>query len=190
MANSPENSHSLDDLLDFLTHASERGLMPAATSQALAVACRNVFGVLDATERAALPLDDLDGIIKRFTNKRAKEFSPSSLKEYGRRVHRAVELYQRWRESPADFSIKTRVTNGAAKKERPAKPEPLVTTIQTSDDALPAPMRDNSGYQTAFPIRPGQVVTVGNIPYDLSAAEAKRFARFVEMLAPAEPVTL
>lgn len=188
MANSPANAHSLNDLLEFLTHASERGLMPVATAQALAVACRNVFGVLDATERAALPLGDLDGIIKRFTNKRAKEFSPSSLKEYGRRVHRAVELYQRWRESPADFSIKTRATNGSGKKERPTKPDPLpAASTQATDDALSAPMRDNSGYQTAFPIRPGQVVTVVNIPYDLSTAEAKRFARFVEMLALVEP---
>lgn len=184
------NTHSLDDLLDFLTHASERGLMPAATAQSLAVACRNVFGILDANERAAMPLDDLDGVIKRFTNKRAKEFNPSSLKEYGRRVHRAVELYLRWRDNPADFSIKTRSTNTARKKERPPSHEQsheaLVVGGSHAEEDLATPLHGSAGYRTAFPIRPGQVVTVMNIPYDLSAAEAKRFAQFVEMLAPAE----
>ncbi len=118
------NSHSLNDLLAFLAHASERGLMPAATAQALAVACRNVFGVLSDEEREHLPLDDLDGIITRFSNKRAKDFNPSSLKTYGLRVRRAVEQLLRWEASPADFSVKTRSTSaararGARRRTRP-----------------------------------------------------------------------
>jgi hypothetical protein len=41
-----ENAYSVDDLLEFLDHAGDRGLMPAATAQALAVASRNVLGIL------------------------------------------------------------------------------------------------------------------------------------------------
>ena len=177
------NTASLDDLLEFLTHASERGLMPAATAQALAVACRNVFGVLDEKERAALPVADLEAVIKRFANKRAKDFNPTSLKEYGLRVKRAVELYLRWRQSPADFSVKTRSTRTARRKEAGRMDQAASTTSGSLPELTLA--SGQTGYPTAFPIRPGQVVTISNIPYDLSAAEAERFALFVRLLAPA-----
>jgi hypothetical protein len=179
------NTISVDDLLDFLNHASERGLMPAATAQSLAVASRNVFGILSEGERSALAASDLDGIIKRFTNKRAKEFTPSSLKEYGHRVHRAVELYTRWRESPADFTVKTRATNTGRKRERSARTEQAATAGQDDDDVPRSSTHGNAGYQSAFPIRPGHVVTIANIPYDLSGAEADRLAQFIKILAPA-----
>lgn len=177
------NNPSLDDLLEFLAHASEKGLMPVATAQALAVASRNVFGVLDEKERKSLPVNDLDAVIKRFTNKRAKDFNPSSLKEYGLRVKRAVDLYLRWRESPADFSVKTRATKTARKKESGwveyAANNPGNSLKEMASGA------STTGYQTAFPIRPGHVVTIANIPYDLSTTEAERLAQFVRILAPA-----
>ena len=44
------NSYSADDLLEFLDHAGDKGLMPAATAQALAVATRNVMGILAEDE--------------------------------------------------------------------------------------------------------------------------------------------
>ena len=95
------NSYSADDLLEFLDHAGDKGLMPAATAQALAVATRNVVGILTENEKADLSQLDIDAAIKRFTNKRAKDFNPSSLKEYGRRIRRAVELFLAWREGSA-----------------------------------------------------------------------------------------
>ena len=177
------NTTSLDDLLEFLTHAGERGLMPAATAQALAVASRNVFGVLDDKERAALPTDDLDGVIKRFTNKRAKEFNPTSLKEYGNRVKRAVEMHARWREDPANFSVKTRATKTTRKRERSVASTTAPTVDHVDVDPI-VPKSAATGYQSAFPIRPGHVVTIGNIPYDLSKAEADRLSQFFRLLAP------
>ena len=44
------NGYSADDLLEFLDHAGDKGLMPAATAQALAVATRNVLGILSDVE--------------------------------------------------------------------------------------------------------------------------------------------
>lgn len=179
-----QNSHSLEDLLDFLAHASERGLVPTATAQALAVATRNVFSVLDGSDRASLPLDDLDGVIKRFNNKRARDFSAGSLKEYGRRVRRAVDLYQQWKNDPANFSVKTRSTSASKKanrtNDRTATDEPSPSPI--SSDSMP---RASTGYETAVPVRPGHVVTITNIPFDLTSAEADRLAQFIRLLAPA-----
>jgi hypothetical protein len=112
------NGYSTDDLLEFLDHAGDKGLMPAATAQALAVATRNVLAILSEQEKADLSQLDLDTAIKRFTNKRAKDFNPTSLKEYGRRVRRAVELFLNWREDPANFTIKTRTTSAPRKKDK------------------------------------------------------------------------
>jgi hypothetical protein len=177
------NGYSVDDLLDFLAHASQRGLMPAATAQALAVASRNIFGVLDDTERADLRKADLEAIIKRFANKRARDFNPSSLKEYGRRVQRAVDLFLQWRENPADFSVKTRTTNVGRKKDRNSRADPLTVGSPDADLADRSTVRIQGGYQSSFPVRPGRVVTISNVPEDLSVAEAERLAQFVKMLA-------
>lgn len=174
------NAYSSDDLLDFLDHASDRGLMPAATAQALAVASRNVLGVLSDQEKRDLSSQDIDAVIKRFTNKRAKDFNPSSLKEYGRRVHRAVELFLQWREDPANFSVKTRSTPVTRKKEK-TKDQGAVAS--DSADFLEDTRSRPGSYNSSVPVRPGVVVTLANLPHDMTKAEAERLASFVRMLA-------
>jgi hypothetical protein len=174
------NAYSVDDLLEFLDHAAGRGLMPAATAQALAVATRNVLGVLAENERTDLSQLDIEAVIKRFTNKRAKDFNPSSLKEYGRRVNRAVELFLKWREDPANFAIKTRAASTSRKKERGAENgEPAPRDAQPEQ----VPTQLAGTYQSSLPVRQGLVVTLVNVPKDLTRAEAERLANFIKMLA-------
>ena len=177
------NGYSVADLLEFLGHASDRGLMPAATATALGVASRNVLGVLDGEEDQDLRKVDLDAVIKRFTNKRAKDFNPSSLKEYARRVRKAVELFLSWREDPANFTVKTRTPLNARRKEAANRSESAPEEGSRSHTSTLIPSQDPSGYQSSFPIRTGTVVTVSNIPSDLTAVEAERLAKFVRMLA-------
>lgn len=174
------NAYSADDLLEFLDHAGDKGLIPAATAQALAVASRNVLGILSDDEKADLSQLDLEAAIKRFTNKRAKDFNPSSLKEYGRRIRRAVELFLSWREDPANFTIKTRTTTGPRKREKGLGSDEAMTREVSTQQA---PDEVSGTYRSAVPIRPGLVVTLVNIPYDLTGAEAERIAGFVRMLA-------
>ena len=177
------NAYSMDDIVDFLNHASERGLMPAATATALAVSVRNVFGVLNETERADLSKLELESVIKRFNNKRARDFSPTSLKEYGRRVHRASDLYLQWINDPANFSVKTRTTKVAGKKSRGGGTimEPSDATQSTETEE---PTRNQErGYASSFPIRTEWIVSLVNIPPDLTKAEAQRLGKFIEMLA-------
>jgi hypothetical protein len=175
------NAYSVDDLLEFLDHASTRGLMPTATAQALAVASRNVLGILTAEEKTDLGRLDIDAVIKRFVNKRAKEFNPASLKEYGRRVRRALELFATWRQDPAAFTIKTRAKGGNARR-RPKDADNGVHEVQeTREGSVPAQLAGT--YQSSFPIRPGLVVTLQNVPDDLTTAEADRLANFIRLLA-------
>ena len=173
------NIISLRELLGFLSHASARGLMPAATSGALAVAVRSVFGVLSEEERESISAEEVDSIIKRFTNTRARDFNPSTLNEYGRRVRRAVDLYTRWRDNPADFSVRTRSTS--PKKPQISQFDSMNTELVTEMESHA--VRQPGGYQTGFPVRPGRIVTLHNVPDDLTAQEAERLAQFIRMLA-------
>lgn len=167
------NNYSLEDLLDFLSHTGNKGMMPAATSQALAVAARNVFGVLDPEEQKNIGELSLEAVIKRFNNKRARDFNPGSLKEYGRRVQRAVDLYEQWKENPTEFSVKTR--NASTRRKS-------VKTAQ-NDITKQEPVGHHGTYQSSFPIGAGRVITVSNIPEDLTSSEAEKLAQFVRMLA-------
>jgi hypothetical protein len=175
------NAYSTDDLLEFLGHSADRGLMPATTAQALAVASRNVLGVLTEAERDDLSQLDIDAVIKRFVNKRAKDFNPASLKEYGRRVRRAVELFLKWREDPSSFTVKTRASSDSRSKKQSGTDDGEPATKAPQAETIPAPLPGT--YQSSFPVRPGLVVTLNSIPYDLTSAEAERLASFIRMLA-------
>lgn len=169
------NEYAVDDLLGFLEHASDRGLLPAATAQALAVASRNVFGVLESGERNDLRTLELAAVVKRFQNKRARDFTPQSLKEYERRVNRAVKLYLEWKADPSTFKAATRSTQSARRRTK----SPLLD--EPSDELPIQPMPGT--YQTSVPLGPGRIVTLANVPMDLTQAEANRLAKFVQMLA-------
>lgn len=172
------NNYSLDDLLDFLSHTGKKGMMPAATSQALVVAARNVFGVLEPDEQKNIGEISLEAIIKRFNNKRAKDFNSGSLKAYASRVQRAVKLYEQWKENPADFSVKTRT---AGTRRKPAREESSTSPVNTAVNQVP-PSRHGT-FQSSFPVGAGRVITVSNIPEDLTSSEAEKLAQFVKMLA-------
>lgn len=174
------NTYSVEEVLAFLDHAAERGLMPAATAQALAVASRNVFGVLTEAEKADVRHLDLDAVVKRFHNKRARDFSTDTLKEYDRRIRRTVKLFLEWREDPANFRAPTRSTTPG--RRRKSDPE----SVSGGDVQNSAPVTSLSSgtgtYQTVLPLAPGRIVTLANVPVDLTAGEAERLAQFVRML--------
>lgn len=179
-----ETEYSLEGLLDFLSHAADRGLMPAATAQALAVAARNVFGLLTDTEKADLRKIDVAQATQRFTYKRAADYSPATLKEYRNRVGRAIELFMRWRDDPANFKVKTRSTK--ASRARSGKQEsdaPGRLTVDLADEPTRATQPASpDGFETSFPVRPGVVVTLSNVPDDLTKAEAERLIAFIGLL--------
>ena len=176
-----------DAVLDFLVHAGERGLLPAGTASALAVGSRTVFAILEDDEAADLRAVDLNAIVARFANRRARDFNPSSLKEYGRRAHRAWALFSAWKADPANFSPKSRATAAKTAREPKSRNGRPTIDVAPSPLAVPTPhelpVNESLGlYTTAFPIRRGHLVTLGNVPADLTVEEAERLASFVRLL--------
>jgi hypothetical protein len=178
-----------DAVREFLMHAGERGLLPTATASALAVGCRTVFELLSAEEAADLRAVDLHAVADRFAEQRATDFSPGTIKEYVRRVHRAWELFAAWKADPAHFSTARRATVAQIRRS-------VLSVVggDTADDAgsLPRKSSEHSAvlheswrhtYDSTIPIRAGHLVTVANIPTDLTVEEAERLGSFVRLLA-------
>jgi hypothetical protein len=172
------NAYSIKDILGFLTYAGERGLMPVATASALAVATRNVFSVLEENEQENIAALDLDAVINRFNNKRAQDFNPKSLKEYESRVRRAVKLYEEWKANPSGFTVKTRNT-------RKPKLETPIENAKNQANFFEDPQTSSGPetFTTSCPIGQGRVITLSNVPVDLTSKEAEKLAQFVSMLA-------
>jgi hypothetical protein len=168
-------------LLAFLEVAAENGTLPRATAAALTVASRHVMAVLTPKERANLLNVESAAVVKRFNRKFADHYSPGSLSEYGRRFERALELFKQWNANPTDFSVPTRSTR-RARASRVAADSAHGATV-TFEDRAPVVRTGAAGFQSSFPVRPGTVVTVLNIPSDLTKAEAERLAQFIRMLA-------
>jgi hypothetical protein len=173
--------YSADTLLAFLDHAAEKGLMPAATATALLVAARTVFAILTDQEQSDVRNIDLDAVNRRFENKHARDFTSGSLKTYGSRVRRAVAQFISWRDDPGNFRPKTRST--AAMRARRPGSDVLEHSVEDLTAATTMPASAPGTYQTSFPLRPGTVVTLFNLPEDLSAAEAKQLSDFITVLA-------
>lgn len=106
-----------------------------------------------------------------------------------------MKLFADWRASPANFTVKTRATaaRGATTSAgranatvlRPAAAQGAATGESGNGEPDPGefPTAAGTGYRSAFPIRPGLVVGISNIPSDLTKAEAERLAQFITMLA-------
>ncbi|MDZ4744975.1 MAG: hypothetical protein SGJ05_03120 [bacterium] len=177
------NTSTVAEVLEFLEQASTRGLMPAATAGALASAVRSIQSVLSDAEQQDVRSLDLEAVIKRFNNKRSLDFNPSSLNEYGRRFQRAVQLYISWNDDPANFAVKTRST--AKKKLILGEHSPGAYDIRTHPVQLaPSSERNtNAGsFTTSLPIRADWVVSLVNVPSDLTEVEAEKLRKFIGLL--------
>jgi hypothetical protein len=170
-----------EGLLAFLEVSATRGALPRATAAALTVASRRVMEVLTAKERANLLNVEPVVVVKRFNHKFADHFSAASLKEYGRRFERALELFKQWNAAPSNFSVPTRLTKRARQARAAVDPAHEESRVSVEGHS-PAPAGAPS-FHSSFPVRPGTVVTLLNIPSDLTRAEADRLAQFIKMLA-------
>jgi hypothetical protein len=178
------DGYSSSDVFDFLDHAAARGLIPATTARGLAIASRNVLGVLSDEETQDVRGIDLESAVRRFQNKRARDFTPSSLRTYEQRTRRAITEFLAWREDPANFRTRTRNTAPRKREENSRETEPaLFDDVSLAPQPARIPQYNGTGYQTALPLRPGHVVFISNVPENLTAAEAERLANFVRMLA-------
>lgn len=165
-------------LLHHWRWAAEKGLMNRNTAAGLRAACAQVLSVLDEKESADVTALDVEEVLKRFQNLKAKEFKPKVLETYKHRFRYAVASFHTYLQDPGAW--KPGITARAASRgkngggERNGGRAPVEAPVQ--------PLPATGLVEYPFPLREGQTARL-ILPRDLKATEVKRLNAFMSTLA-------
>jgi hypothetical protein len=168
-------------LVDFWKWAGDKGLVNENTANARSTACNKVLGVVEGWEKLDVSALDTDDVLRRFMNKRAKDFTPGSLNSYKSRFLQALEEFMKYTKSPETWKPSTESRTVTAKKDKPAAkngngtptPEPVVETQHPGRVGL---------VEYPFPLREGRFAYL-KLPADLKMADVKRLTTYLNALA-------
>ncbi len=162
----------------FIEHwawAADKGLMPRASAQSMAVSCRRVLEVDQDWENVDVLALDTDEFSQRFKTLRALDYKPSSLGDYASRFRRGVKSYRLFLADPSKWRF-----GSGTKKTTAAKPRPRKSP--DSDAAENTDQQEAGLQQYVYPFRPSVLATL-TIPKDATAAEIRRLVAWAQTLA-------
>jgi hypothetical protein len=178
------------EFLEFLDWLGAKGLLPLNTAQARKAVANKVLEALDPPELEDVTALDIDHVMLRFTNKFGKRYTPESLRTYRSRFETSVSDFAAYCENPVGFKIAGRVRPSAQTGEQTEKGStPKISprkriqpTNSTTVEAVGA-TRVSPSNVIPIQIRENLTISVGPIPFDFTAAEAKRVANVILALA-------
>src|SRR3989442_10203866 len=125
-------------LLHHWRWAAEKGLMNRNTANGVRSACAQVIGILDEKESADVTQIDVEAILKRFENLKAKEFKPAVLDTYKNRFRQAVASFRTYVKDPGTWKPGIAERPARAKKNGNGERTPGQTPLQTIVQPPPA----------------------------------------------------
>lgn len=174
-------NRSRDDFLRFLDYLGDKGLIPLATASSRRTTASKVTSILSDEEAADVTVLDLDDLMRRFDHLNPHQYTPGSLQAYKSRMKTALDDFRSYCENPLSFrpagQQRAKVKpNAGEPQKRPVQRRAKLNDTQTS--IAPAASLPNV---TVLPIalRAGLTVQVAGIPFDLTAAEAKKIANII-----------
>jgi hypothetical protein len=177
-----------DGLLEFLNWAGRTEQMNEITARAWAASTRQVLGVYSAPGSLDVRTLDVEELLDRFEALHRLDYTPGSMTTYKSRFRQAVAAYLAWLDNepwqPASRGgRRKRSDKTGAASAVPPKPPAQDTTGGVGAD-VPAPDHGSAPRLLNYtvPLRPNLMVTM-SLPVDLSTADAKRIAAFVQSLA-------
>ena len=181
---------SREELYRFLDYVRAKGLMSPRTVEARKGAANKVLAILDGTEADDVTKLDLDEVVHRFQNLHGQNYTPDSLRSYKSRTKSAIDDFSRYLENPLAFKpgVQRRdkkPSNGAAHKKVQDLTAPNLTTgppVLDRPTLIPAAASNI----LPIPLRVDLTVHIQGLPFDLTAAEAKRIASVVQAMAMIE----
>lgn len=166
-------------MVDHWNWAAEKGLMNKNTANSLRAACTQVLGVLEDWEERDINQLDLDDVINRFTNLRAQDFKPKTLRDYENRFRRAVQLFQDYIRDPSSWSP-TKSNTSSRRSPKKSETKPPKTEDSTGDERNA--LGETTGLVTyPFPLRQ-DIIAYLQLPDDLTSDEVKRLHIFMQAL--------
>lgn len=175
--------------LEFLDWLGAKGLLPLNTAQARKAVANKVLEALDPAELDDVTALDIDHVMLRFTNKFGKRYTPESLRTYRSRFETSVSDFAAYCENPVGFKVAGRVRPMSQTADQAEKSPSLKTSRKrtppsavTIVEAVGA-TRVSSGNVIPIQVRENLTISIGPIPFDFTAAEAKRVANVILALA-------
>jgi hypothetical protein len=161
------------DLVNHWDWAASKGDMNANSANALKTACTRVLEVDKGWETLDITSLDVESLLKRFRNLKAKAYTPDSLREYERRFRKAYSSYMAYVQDPTSWKVASRGSSPRNTKADKAQPE------AAKSSSAPTPAHGLVEYP--FPLREGRIVRLV-LPADLKSAEVKRLTAFLATL--------
>lgn len=189
--------YSLDALNRFLDYALEKGLLKPETAKSRKTAVNKILEKITDEQRADVRTVDLDLEADHFANRQGAGYIPSSLQTYKSRAKTALADFEAYVDSPMHFKP-SGGTNGKAqsklggtqtvrkvRQNRPAQQEVGSGDARREQGVggERPPASDSKTLTFPVPIRPGLIVQLHGIPFDLTTAEAEKIALVVKALA-------
>lgn len=179
------------EFLNFLDWLGTKGLLPANTAHARKAVANKILEALEPSELADITTLDIDDVMLRFTNKFGKRYTPESLRTYRSRFESSVSDFASYCENPVGFrpagrqrpSVQATESNDGSPSKRPS----VKRRVNPQREASTATSHENSrslpSSVVPIQIRENLTISVGPIPFDFTAAEAKRVANVILALA-------
>ena len=160
--------------------AANKGLMNKNTASAFRAACTQVLKVQDNWEGTDVTQLDVDQLLKRFQNKRGKDFKPESLTAYKRRFRQALRSFLNYTREPGRWDPIGKKGSSQSyphiRQTSAQEPSSLSLGMGKSDSSEDSPM-----LQYPFPLREGRTAYL-ILPEDLTSGEVRRLWAFMSTL--------
>jgi hypothetical protein len=180
-----DDRRSSKAVLQFLEYVAQKGLMAPATARARKAAVGKVLGILSDEEARDVTNIDLDSLMTRFGHLQGKDYTPDSLVTYKSRVKAALDDFARYTENPLAFKPSVQVRERKTGKSlNNAKTESVREATESPSRATqPVSAGPMASSILPIPIRSDLTIYIQGLPFDLTAAEAKRIAAVIQAMA-------
>lgn len=177
-----DGTRSRTAALEFLDYVLQKGLMAKNTAVARRTTADKVLAILDEDEARDVTALDIDQVMTRFQNLHGKDYTPESIGTYKSRVKSALDDFASYVDNPLSWRPRK---SAPAAAPRPAKPPESRKPVQSADVTPPSqpPAGPMANSILPIPIRQNLTVLIQGLPYDLTAAEAKKIAGVIQALA-------
>jgi hypothetical protein len=177
----PDNTHSVEALLQFLKQAGMEGLINPAVARSRRNAIEHLQSELTDAEREDVRTLDVDELASRFHTLEGSSIREEALALYVDRVKMALTDYRRWNEQPAGFESiggeKSRSVKRAGEGRSAIGPD------QAAAERIRLEASDNPSNVVPIALRPDCTVHLAGLPLDLRPEEAEKIARVVTAFA-------
>ena len=173
-------------LVDHWTWAAGKGLMNRNSALGLRAACAQVLSVLDNWEEIDVTSIDVEDLLKRFKNLRARDFNPSSLDAYEKRFRNAIASFLEYIRNPSAWKPASR----APRRQREANDESNGKNLESAAavrvSSASERVEERGLIEYPFPLRDKLVARL-MLPRDLTVADVKRLSGFMTALVVDQP---